>query len=76
MHKLNASNERERWSCEKVFYDGAQRLVGKTILDHSWEAHAAECDHIVLRCGEHSNPCMYVVYGALLVLEKWSVVVV
>lgn len=62
--------------CESALYDGAHRLVGKTILDHSWEAHAAECDHIVLRCGEHSNPCMYVEHGASLASEKWSVVMV
>lgn len=48
---------------ESTVYDEAQRLVGKTILDPSWKAHAAECEH---------GPEMWWAFQRLYVCGTWS----
>lgn len=51
----------ELW--ESTVYDEARRLVGKTILDHSWKAHAAEYEH---------GPEMWWAFQRLYVCGTWS----
>lgn len=57
-------------SCERVMYmvrlgDGWERQYSITAGKHMQQNM-----NMVLRCGEHSNGCMYVEHGALLALER------
>lgn len=65
MYKINGSMQ----SCENMFY--RKKLKGWWERQYLITAgkHMQQNMTVVLRCGEHSYPCMYVEHGAWLPLE-------